>query len=293
MFLDEFQELEKSSQAMLLDLLAPFSTFVSGTRVGEETKEWSADVQVIVAVNRPLRELLESKALRPDIHYRIWRRAGLVPLRDYIRLGRESGDVETYIRYRILRMQEVGIPVTRHPISRETVLERFRQAFTLGFGERDDLFGLRADSANDSMPIPGEILGHTWPGNFRELESLAHLLMDNGTVGAFGGEHRVRSQLEKLVERQPRTSRTSDTETTPAGLMARSWIAALRGERSVEAIATSLGLDRRTLRRRVELLAAGKPDLRRSFVTALGRDEREELAGAAREALQRLWASRK
>lgn len=296
LFLDEFQELEKPSQAMLLDLLSPFSTYVQGQRIGEEESTWSADVQVVVAINEPLRELLGRK-LRPDLYHRLWRRTRLLPLREILTQAAAPGAAEHFLRLRLLRMQEAGLRLAQGEPGPAELVERFRKAFTLRFADDGPaLCGGRADSARAAMPIPAQVRSHAWPGNFRELESLAHLLMSDGVVGAFGDEAQVVRRLEELTGPiAPSPSPTSGDErehAAPAEFLAAAHKRAVQQAPTVEAAATALGVDPRALKRRLEEFAGRRARNRRSFMSRLSTAEQEQLAEVARVALERLWSKR-
>lgn len=294
LFLDEFQELEKPSQAMLLDLLSPFSTYVEGQRIGEEERNWSADVQVVVAINEPLRELLGRK-LRPDLYHRLWRRTRLLPLREILSQAAAPGAAEHFLRLRLLRMQEAGLRLAQGDPRPEEFVERFRKAFTLRFADDGPtMCGGRADSARAAMPIPAQVRSHAWPGNFRELESLAHLLMSNGVVGAFGDETQVTRRIEELTgpgATSP-SGRDGREHASPAELLATAHERAVQEAPTVEAAATALGVDPRALKRRLEEFAGRRARSRRSFISRLSRANQDQLAEVAGSALDRLWSRR-
>ncbi|PNQ95025.1 hypothetical protein C1S70_31110 (plasmid) [Azospirillum argentinense] len=70
LFLDEFQNASLASQTQLLDLLDPVSDDIFINRIGEAERR-RYNVKVILAVNKPVRELLADGKLREDLFYRI------------------------------------------------------------------------------------------------------------------------------------------------------------------------------------------------------------------------------
>jgi Sigma-54 interaction domain len=269
LLLDEFQELETQEQATLLDLLSPFSTLVSGFRVGTNTKPWMADVQVIVAINRPLRVLLGEGRLREDIHFRLWRRVRLPPLRELL----ESSHKTQYLRLRLLRMQEVGLTLPDPAKTPGDWLSSFVRAFSLVSLEGRGVMA-QPRPACEVMPIPSEFVEYAWPGNYRELESLAHSLMREGRVGAWGSSDDALRAWRGLVvtTTSPRLAQPTTVE-GPERLTARAWLSALTARDCTLASASrQLGFDRRTLRQRL-----GQPLDSKSlwFARMLTEDERK------------------
>lgn len=71
LFLDEFQSVDLSSQTYLLDVLNATSDEVTVGRIGSELKPETYSVKVILAVNEPIKDLLNKGKLREDLFHRI------------------------------------------------------------------------------------------------------------------------------------------------------------------------------------------------------------------------------
>lgn len=293
LFLDEFQELRIHQQAMLLDLLHSFTTTVSGYHVGNNKDDWHADVQVLVAINEPLKDLFRKRKLRKDIYHRLWRRVPLPALRERLEeLGRDVAERE--LRHKILRMQEIGLRLTpsKNALDAKTnLLAKIRKAFTFIY-EEEGLVPGRVSL--EQMPVPEELIEHRWPGNFRELEALAHMLMDEGVVGNWEG--RIQEKFKELtggiIDRKDAQSRKS-FEGNPGQLVGRAWETALtRPNTSLPQIARFLGLDPRSIRKRLEYLCdpSGESPCKTwfSFLQELPDVQKEQLVVAARAFLSRI-----
>ena len=126
LFLDEVGEMSLDMQAKLLRFLQEF-TF---ERVGGAKKQ-SADVRVIAATNRNLREAVASGVFREDLFYR-------------------------------LHVIELVIPPLRdRPLDQAPLAEAFLRRFAEKYGRADCRFGPQ---------VQRQIAAHHWPGNVRELE---------------------------------------------------------------------------------------------------------------------------
>lgn len=71
LFLDEFQSVDLSSQTYLLDVLNATSDEVTVGRIGKELEPTTYSVKVILAVNEPIKDLLNKGKLREDLFHRI------------------------------------------------------------------------------------------------------------------------------------------------------------------------------------------------------------------------------
>jgi len=143
LFLDEIGEMSLPLQAKLLRVLQ------SGTfsRVGGE-KELTVDVRIIAATNRDLEEMVERKAFREDLYYRL----NVIPL-----------------TLPPLRERTADIPDLANFMIRK-------------FAERHHLPPLLPTSAQMD-----QIVGYHWPGNIRELQNTiekATILKDAAVIGA-------------------------------------------------------------------------------------------------------------
>jgi DNA-binding NtrC family response regulator len=133
LFLDEIGEAPLSTQVKLLRVLEQREV----TRVGG-SQPFRADVRVVAATNRPLREQVEAGAFRTDLYYR------LNVLTIYLPPLRERRD---------------DIPL---------LVRRFVQEYT---AQHDRPFhGISADA----MQI---LVDYSWPGNVRELRNLVESMV--------------------------------------------------------------------------------------------------------------------
>lgn len=161
LFLDEFQNASLSSQTQLLDLLDPVSNEVYISRIGEEAKPGRYNVKVILAVNKPIDELLSSGKLREDLYYRI---------RDVIKLSPMN------------KLLETGTPTTPERVKRLirglVYLYRWKSAPTLAIQNEGTDSGTPFSSESgcvslfpslDEMAIT-ELQRFDWKGNFRQFE---------------------------------------------------------------------------------------------------------------------------
>ena len=93
------------------------------------------------------------------------------------------------------------------------------------------------------MPVPEELIEHRWPGNFRELEALAHMMMDEGVVGNWEGriQEKFKELISGTIERKDTKIRQL-VEENPGQLIGRAWETALtRPNISLPQMARSLG----------------------------------------------------
>ena len=128
LFLDEVDALSHKGQVILLRFLQDLNYRPLGGR-----REERADVRVIAATNASLPELVEARAFRVDLYYRLQiLSARLPPLRE--RAGDPRLLAEHFLR---------------------SVCQRYR----------------RAERVLDPACLP-LLDAHSWPGNVRELESL-------------------------------------------------------------------------------------------------------------------------
>jgi transcriptional regulator with AAA-type ATPase domain len=163
LFLDEFQSVPLEYQTQLLDLLNAVSDRVKVARMGSDDKYEFFQVKVVLAVNEDLNELLHSGRLRRDLFYRMRHLVHFPTLRK-----RFSGDTPA-LRLRILmktyrwRLAPLITCLTLPP-----------QSMSMD-GAYDDLPKSRLRSMFPVLASDAEarMLGHSWPGNLRELERVA------------------------------------------------------------------------------------------------------------------------
>jgi transcriptional regulator with PAS, ATPase and Fis domain len=141
LFLDEVSEMSLVAQAKFLRFLQEREfQRLGGTRVQK------ANVRVIAASNRDLRQAVEKGTFREDLFYR-------------------------------LQVFDIQLPALRDRISDVPLLaEHFLAEFGKALGHRSTRL---ADEARDAL------LAHGWPGNIRELRNVlesAAILSDDGVI---------------------------------------------------------------------------------------------------------------
>jgi len=126
LLLDEVGEMSLDMQTKLLRFLQEFSF----ERVGG-TKKLQADVRLIAATNRDLKEAVNQGVFRQDLFYRLYViHLDLPPLRE--------------------RREDILL-----------LAQHFAQRFAIKYGKKVDGF---------TAAVEAQLLGHPWPGNVRELE---------------------------------------------------------------------------------------------------------------------------
>lgn len=159
LFLDEFQLASKELQGQLLDLLSATSNDVSVSRLGEEEVSRRCNVQVVLALNEEIQQLLEKKRLRSDLLHRMQRVVTFSSLRSQLRAARGTpqrhGPSPALARSYRWRYAEF---VEETAASAQTGDERSASLHARTFfPEFEDSFFDALESKN-------------WPGNFRQLE---------------------------------------------------------------------------------------------------------------------------
>ena len=143
LFLDEIGELPLEGQAKLLRILEGHSFLPVGG-----SKEVSADVRIIAATNRDLREFVKDRRFREDLYYR-------------------------------LSVFELEVPPLRE---RGDDIRMLTHHFLDTFGKKHGRPNIRlSESAND------KILSYSWPGNVRQLRNVidsAVVLADGDEIAA-------------------------------------------------------------------------------------------------------------
>jgi len=158
LFLDEIGDIPPSTQVKLLRVLEEREV----TRVGG-VQSIPVNVRVIAATNRPLRDLVEEGAFRPDLYYRLNVLSMYLPP---------------------LRERQADIPV---------LVRRFIAEFSR---RHDKAFhGISAEAM--------EMLArYSWPGNVRELRNLIEsmvVLSPGHEIGVAGIPPQIRDGLTRLL----------------------------------------------------------------------------------------------
>lgn len=275
--LDDFQDLSPKDQATLLDLLDPFSSLVRGSRLGDKESPWEADVQILVAVNRPLGELLESGVLRRDIFYRLPRKLKLTTMQSVLTGIGSTEKAQALLRHRIVSMQERAIRL--HAATWEALGNR-KQLFlrATGFLEGDGKYveAIRTPVTED-MPIPDAYITHAWEGNWRELDAVARALsrMNNGMIGKWSDEDALTALEAAVSPSTPTQSRPAVSHGSNARrMLSLAYLHAIKAS-TMEKASRQLDMDARTLKTRLQLFL--NSDFRASISEALTEAERQEM----------------
>jgi two-component system response regulator HydG len=140
LFLDEVGEMTLDGQAKLLRILEGHPFLPVGS-----TKEVTADVRVIAATNRDLREFVREQRFREDLYYRLSVfELYIPPLRE------RDSDIETLVNHFLDHFRK----------------QHGRTSLTLSPDARDKL------------------LGYSWPGNVRQLRNVidSAVVMSEGSI---------------------------------------------------------------------------------------------------------------
>lgn len=286
LLLDEFQELYLDQQAMLLDLVSPFSTQVQGHKIGgidgKPNDPWQYDVMVIIATNKPVAELLKKEKLRQDIFYRIPHILQLRPLREIIP---EEDGAAAFLRNKILRMQECGLSIAWRDCN-EGAIDLMKK---LRYEEFNNQLISLANS--NFMPIPKRLLEYDWPGNYRELEVLAHSLLNepNSKVGTWS-EPQIENSFNILTRHSQSNISENNTQEFEKNkcsrtLIAEAWLSELQRNAPFNDKAKNLGIDPRTFKGRLKQIIDYEDSFPRalSFVEALSSDKKLLLKDLAKK----------
>lgn len=154
LFLDEFQNASLASQTQLLDLLDPFSDDVYVNPIGASSRR-RYTVKVVIAVNKPVQDLLATGALREDLYYRIRKVVKFRPLAEALMTRDTPGERARMIRRLALLYRWKSSPFWQDPDPARGL--HVQLGFPALFPEMDD----------DAVDL---IAASPWKGNFRELE---------------------------------------------------------------------------------------------------------------------------
>src|SRR5262249_6924250 len=188
--------------------------------VGGE-EEVPFDARLIAATNRDLETEVEDGRFRPDLYYRI-------------------------------NVVHIEVPPLR---SRQGDILVMAQHFLRRHAERS-----RKDVVGISRPAAQKLLDYDWPGNVRELENClerAVALTRMSEIGVDDLPERVREHQSKKLEVSDNPEEMITLEEMERRYVRR--VLAACGGNKTQA-AKTLGLDRRTLYRRLESLGIGKEE---------------------------------
>jgi DNA-binding NtrC family response regulator len=223
-FLDEIGELDEAIQVKLLRVLDDRKY----TRVGETRKSPRVfQGKVIVATNRDLVAEMRAGRFRPDFYYRL------------------CADV---IKTPALKEQLADRPEDLSDIVRYVVRRRVLQSEGPGV---EPMAGAEVDSIVDCVvEWAGRNLeaGYPWPGNFRELEQCVRNLMirNHYQPPGVGEPEGAGDPVEGFLHMVSEGALTSDA------LLAKYYALVLRRTGSLTAASERLGVDWRTLKRRID-----------------------------------------
>nr|WP_295078308.1 sigma 54-interacting transcriptional regulator [uncultured Roseateles sp.] len=164
LFLDEFQSASMEMQLQLLDLMRAVSDTVEVARMGEEGERREFRVRLILAVNEPVQDLIQSGRLRRDVLYRIRRHIETRPLS--ARLKSEPPLLD-----RLWALSK-----WRSNASWEIDKKRVPRSYRSDGDER-----LLQEAFAPELPNEAKLLlhEHGWPGNLREFERVCFDVLDD------------------------------------------------------------------------------------------------------------------
>lgn len=294
LLLDDFQDLSPRDQTTFLDLIDPFSNLVRGTRLGGTARKddgrWEADVQVIVAINRPLNELLSKGQLREDVYYRLPRRIALPTLKQELR-DLSLPLKEAWFRHQILSMQERGIRLQASSWEGTGTRKEIWMK-SIGCIEKDEgYFIIPRNASNQDMPINNIFLSNEWNGNWRDLDAVARKLWYgrdflNNKLG-FWSEIDIENAVDYSYGQkrtEPGHEASSLISESASRFFSLAHLFAVRKENIKEASGL-LGLDPRTLK--VRLFSIIESKLTTTFTRDLTNSELDELKENARRLVMR------
>lgn len=158
LFLDEFQNASLEAQSQLLDLLDPVSNKITVRRIGAN-QDIHLTVKVILAINEPLKDLIEQSRLRKDLYHRIRSIYKFPDLKSLLQSNQSTAtDICIFLK-KILLVYRWKSVSTYNP-------DNFIASFSTG--TLDGLFPFFENRILNSIRAR-----HDWPGNFRELEVFA------------------------------------------------------------------------------------------------------------------------
>lgn len=178
LLLDELQNASCEAQTQMLDLLNAISNDVTVSRLGSHSPE-TLDVKVILALNEPLRKLLEESRIRHDLLHRVRSIVRLPTFKDRISALAEDE-----------RGQEIPFLKTLLKIYRYQWQETWQDISSIP----DPFF----DIDDDALML---IQDGQWPGNFRQFARFAFDLFDTNedlsreTVASVMEEENRRSEM--------------------------------------------------------------------------------------------------
>jgi hypothetical protein len=252
---DDFQDFSPENQVHLLGLLDHCTNCISGRRIGKDPIQWKANVQVYVAVNRPVLELIATNKLRMDVNSRIPRTIKLESLSSTLSKIEKPVDKKSYLRRHILGMQARALgqerPAAMRGFSLDWVFEHLPIDSTSG--------RYKIENFEEAAPIPDGLVSLAWHASFRDLEFLARQLLAEKQFGQWGRAF-VEDFISSYKCRYPMAAALSNTlnepngklcSIAPARLNAYFYLNSIMNANSLSEAARSLDIDGRTLKKKL------------------------------------------
>lgn len=185
LFLDELQSASLPAQTQLLDLLSAISDRVSISPMGKEGAPRQLNVKLILAVNRPLSELLEEGKLRYDLFHRV---------RNVVRLPSLKQRFDGHNPQSQTNPYPTASSTTGLHNNTQANFQFIRALLTLyrwNWQDSVDITDLFDKTSEVALPQPffrisnealACISSFDWPGNFRQFERFCHDLFEDAKL---------------------------------------------------------------------------------------------------------------
>lgn len=215
LFLDELQSASLPAQTQLLDLLSAVSNDVTLSKMGEFKPE-TFNVKLIMAVNRPLTDLLKEGKLRYDLFHRV-RDVIHLPSFDQ-RFEEVVANAERERKSNKLAKQAItdrdsvihfANPITKAENANRTFIRtlltiyrwRWQSCVDLQVVKREALTSPFFNISNEALDC---MIRFSWSGNFRQFERFSYDLFDTANIHSKDdlSIELVKELLEKEQERE-------------------------------------------------------------------------------------------
>lgn len=183
LLLDELQNASSEAQTQMLDLLNATSNYVTVSRLGSHSSE-TFNVKVILALNEPLKNLLEEGRIRHDLLHRV---------RSIIRLPTFKNRINTLVENEHSQKKTFL----------KTLLKIYRYQWQESWQDIGSIPNPFFAIDDDALML---IQNGQWPGNFRQFARFAFDLFDTNkyldreTVASAMEEENRRSEMHLLSE---------------------------------------------------------------------------------------------
>ena len=232
LFLDEIGDMPREAQTRLLRVLqtGEFTT-VGGTRAIR------ADVRIVAATNRDLRDAIADGAFREDLFYRL----NVVPIA-LPPLRERRGDIAELARHFLDRAAGDGLPQKTLSLDATSVLEAF--SWPGNVRELENLMRRLAALSRDDRITPAEIAAALGGGT--PMPAMASVELHDA----------VEAMIDHLARSEPRALEDGTLHARLVAAVERPMIEAMlrrHGGNQLRA-ARAIGLNRNTLRKRLDAL---------------------------------------